>query len=73
MDLRDADDGSYQVTSRSIVLTDLAGNPQYNVDVFGTEKQPYITEALVNYDPMGQGGQGPPTGLDVRIRVDRVV
>jgi len=58
MDLRDSDD---DVTSRTIVLTDYesvnpsqpAGRegPQYLVTVYGTERQPYITEIYARSNP----------------------
>ena len=48
MDLRDSDDS---VTSRTITLTGANGAPQYTVDVFGAEKQPYISEVFIDWDP----------------------
>jgi hypothetical protein len=48
MDLRDSDD---TVTSRTITLTGSNGAPQYSVDVFGAEKQPYISEIFIDWDP----------------------
>jgi hypothetical protein len=47
IDLRDGDD---DVTSRDITLADDGGNPQYDVEVYGTEIQPYISEVIVQTD-----------------------
>lgn len=46
IDLRDLDQ---EVTSRSLTLLERPkGNPQFYVDVYGCEPQPYITEVLVH-------------------------
>ena len=47
MDLRDGDD---DVTSRRIVLTDATGAPEYDVEVFGSEIQPFIGGVYVHVD-----------------------
>ena len=44
IDLRDRDN---DVTSRHIVLDDSSGTPQYEVEVFGTERQPYISKVML--------------------------
>jgi len=45
IDLRDQDE---DVTSRSIVLTDVDGNEIYRTSVYGSERQPYLTESIVH-------------------------
>lgn len=47
MDLRDADD---DVTSRTIFLPNASGTPQYQVNIYGTEKQPYLTHIYARND-----------------------
>jgi len=54
VDDRDSDD---DVTSRHIVLDDSAGNPQYDVEVYGTEMQPYITEMVLQSNGTTTGAQ----------------
>jgi hypothetical protein len=47
IDLRDSDD---DVSSRDIVLTDDSGKPQFDVEVYGIEKEPYISEVVIQTD-----------------------
>ncbi len=47
LDMRDGDD---DVSSRRIVLNDDAGTPQYDVEVYGTELQPYIGQIYIHVD-----------------------
>jgi hypothetical protein len=49
MDLRDADN---DVTSRTIYIPNATGTPQYKVNVYGTEKQPYLTHIYARNDAM---------------------
>ena len=51
IDLRDSDD---DVSSKHIVLDDSYGNPQYDVEVYGTEAQPYITEVVIQTKQQAQ-------------------
>lgn len=57
VDLRDTDTPDF-ITSMSLTFP---GNPQYTVTVYGTEKRPYITDALVQTvlptDPTNAGGR----------------
>jgi hypothetical protein len=56
MDLRDSDDN---VTSRHITLMNTDGvTPQYEVEVYGAEKQPYISEVFIHLQPPSAGGGG---------------
>ena len=48
MDLRDAD---ADVTSRRIILNASNGTPEYEVEVFGTEVQPFIGGVYAHVDP----------------------
>jgi hypothetical protein len=56
MDMRDSDD---DVTSERIQLTDVNGTPVYDVEVFGAEKEPYISEVFMHVEnghPSGTKG-----------------
>ena len=48
MDLRDADD---DVTSRTIFIPNAANVTQFKVNVYGAEKQPYLTHIYARNDP----------------------
>jgi DNA uptake protein ComE-like DNA-binding protein len=60
LDVRDTDD---DVTSRNIMISDATGAPAFNVMVYGTEKEPYITEVYASNDTGGSaaaaGGPSP--------------
>jgi hypothetical protein len=47
IDMRDGDE---DITSRTIALTAASGAPLY-ATVYGAEKQPYVTEVLIDYEP----------------------
>jgi hypothetical protein len=47
IDLRDGDDN---ITSRTIYLHDASGVPKFQANIYGTEKQPYITQVYARND-----------------------
>jgi DNA uptake protein ComE-like DNA-binding protein len=59
LDLRDNDD---DVTSRQIVIPSTGGAAAYNVMVYGTEKEPYITEVYASDDAPGSTAAATTTG-----------
>jgi hypothetical protein len=57
MDLRDSDDN---VSSAHITLLNTDGiTPQYEVEVYGAEKQPYISEVFIHQEAPSAGGPNP--------------
>jgi hypothetical protein len=55
LDLRDADD---DITSRDIVITGADLSTQFKVTVYGSEKEPYITEVFADANAPGTGAKG---------------
>ena len=57
-------DGDEDITSRTVALTPVSGATVY-ANVYGAEKQPYITELLIDYEPTNDVPEAPYVVLEI--------